>query len=241
MSRTNKENDRIPNPSEKYLKWSSDNKSFYYWDKNANDGDGAEVLIPENTPFIILDMLNCCVGYDEKLDTPLRSNEVRNIKAHAFRLYAGRKEVAHGVWEDIKGHSGVKFAKSVYAMAKIDGEFRLVNIKMSGAACGAWFDFVKDHGGERKLYGDVVIAQVGSEEGKKGKVTYYRPVFEIISRKLSDEAREMADRMDAEELQPYIKSYFESQGKESVEEAEVTETEEVEEAEDDEEAIELPF
>ena len=204
MSRTDRSTENQPNPAEMFFRWSSDDKAFGRYDKEK---DGL-VFIEQGTPFIVLDMLNTCTGYDEKLEAGLYSNEVRNLKTQVLRLFAGKKLIASGIWEDIKGHSGVKFAKSVYALAKVDDEYRLVNFKMSGAAVSAWFDFVKEVGGERKLYGDVVVAQVDSVEGKKGKVTYNSPVFKIVSTKLSDEAARKAIEAD-ETLQEYLRNYFE--------------------------------
>lgn len=204
MSRSDKSTEMLQNPAELFLKWSSDSKAFYYYDKNQDK----EVTIPNNTPFIVLDTLNTCAGYDKNKQAGLWSNEVRNIKRDVMYLRAGKALVKEGVWSEIKGYSGVKFAKSVYAIAKIEGEYMLVNFKMAGCASSVWFDFVREVGGEKALYGDLVVACADAEGPlKNGSTVYYQPNFKVVTRKLSEEASELAIKAD-KELQSYLRDYF---------------------------------
>ena len=204
MSRSEKQ---LGNPASQFWRWSSEQKCFVYWDKDKGE-DGELVHVPENTPFIVLDQLNTVVGYDKESESGIYSNEVRNIKTQTFYVRAGKKMFAQGVWDEIKKYSGPKFAKSVYALAKIDGEYKTVNIKMSGSACSEWFDFVKASGGERKLYEDVVIACVGADgPHKNGATVYFKPKFKVVSRKLSEDTGKLA--LDADkELQEYLKAHL---------------------------------
>lgn len=231
----------LTNPATQYWKWSSDNQCFQYWDKTANDGDGETISVPEKTPFIVLDTLFTCAGYSDDHEQSLYSNEVRNVRVQPFVVRAGKKVILEGLWADIKGKYGVKFANSVYALAKIDGEYKVVNIKMVGTACSQWIEFVQSIGGSKALFGDAVIACTGaSGPHKKGKTEYYSPEFAIITNKLSEEAGQLAIEAD-KELQEYLKAYFNKAKDDSPEEDIEKEFEKPAEENVEEKAEDKPF
>jgi hypothetical protein len=206
MSRSRPQNDPQKNPAQLFLKWRSSEKAWEYWDKNANEGKGASVIVPMDTPFIVLDQLNTVTGYDDATESNVWGTEVRNTRAHKIVAFAGSKKIAEGLWADIKSDR-IKFAKSVYALAKINGEFILVNFKMAGCANSAWIDFEADAGGSKELYGETVVAVADIMEGKKGGNKFNQPVFKVIGKKLSDKARSEAAKAD-ETLQDYLDDYL---------------------------------
>ena len=204
MSRTNN-TDRPRNPATMFIKWGSDAKSWTTYVKDDNGGH--TINIPVETPFIVLDQLQTVSGFDESSGTGFWGNEVRH-NDDLITLKSGKKTVMTGTWAEIKSTTGTKFTSSIYAMAKIDGEYKMVNFQLSGAALSGWFDFLESIGGKGKVYGDNVIAVTSTEEGKKGRVTFSIPRFEIISTSLSDEAHDQADAMDRT-LQEYLGTYIE--------------------------------
>jgi hypothetical protein len=201
MSRTQKTKDTT-SPVKRYIEWSSDEKCWKSYDKEKKEN----VLLPINTPFILLDQLTTVAGYDDKAEKSFYGTEVRDIKK-PIKVFCGKEKVAEGAWADIKDTlRGLKFAKSVYAMAKINDEFQLVQFKLSGCAL-SWFDFVESEG-VNNLEGDIVIAVVDTKYGKKGKVEFEAPVFKVVKRELSVDAAEQANGMDIA-LQAYLEAYLE--------------------------------
>lgn len=102
---------------------------------------------------------------------------------------------------------GVKFTKSVYAMAKVGQGYELVNLQLKGCALTEWINFEDKVGGSNKLEGDIVVAVTEAVEDRKGAVTFNKPVFSIVSNTLSNEAALEADMMDGT-LQEYLSSYL---------------------------------
>ena len=47
------------NPADLFLRWSSDQKTWIYWDKKEEK----EKIIKLDSPFIVLDQLNTITGY----------------------------------------------------------------------------------------------------------------------------------------------------------------------------------
>lgn len=205
MSRTQKTKDTT-SPVKRYIEWSSDEKCWKSYDKDKKEN----VLLPINVPFILLDQLTTVAGYDDKAEKSYYGSEVRDIKK-PIKVFCGKEKVAEGAWADIKDTlRGLKFAKSVYAMAKIDDEFQLVQFKLSGCAL-SWFDFVESEG-VNNLEGDIVIAVTGTTPGKKGKVEFNTPDFAVVKRELTAEAATQADESD-KALQAYLEAYLEEPAK----------------------------
>lgn len=202
MSRTQPHQSGSKNPARKFLEWKSQAKSWSYYDKEKEEN----VLIPhDKLTFIVLDQLNTVKGFDERAGSGIWSNEVRACGTEPFTIRNKNGIIAEGLWKVIKGTNGAKFTKSVYAMAKLGGEYELVNLQLNGSALSAWFDFCEEAG---NLEGDIVVATKDVAEGKKGAVTYFMPTFSIVSRTLSDDAAKLADKLDTE-LQEYLSSYME--------------------------------
>lgn len=232
MSRTNKSNEGMTNPAGLFLRWDSEHSNWSYWNKEKEVREN----IPMGTPFIVLDQLNTVAGFHDT-HGGIWSNEVRK-GTDTLRVMAGKgNPLAEGPWLKVKEKTGAKFAISVYAMASIAGEYKLVNFKLSGCAVGPWIDFVKEVG-RKTLEDDVVLYVKEIAQGKKGKVTYNSPTFAIKTRKLSEEAAKQADEMDTL-LQAYLAEYLgrephkEEHKQEQTHEAEPSEPEPAEEEDGD--------
>lgn len=207
MSRTNKTtNAASTNPASKFIEWSSMDGQWQYYSKDEKKTIG----LPMDMPFIALDQLNTTKGYHEKKRSGLWSNEVRGISdTLTVRSKDGIEAV--GNWMDVKANPQVgeyvKFTKSVYAMAKINGSYELVNLQLNGCALTAWIDFTKEAGGDKVLFDNTVISVKEATEERKGAVRFNKPKFSIISRELSPEASLQADNMD-NELQMHLTAYL---------------------------------
>jgi hypothetical protein len=82
-----------------------------------------------------------------------------------------------------------------------DGELRIANIQMMGAAVSAWIEFRKKND---VLAGGVCVASMTN--GKKGKTEYKIPVFEL--RKRSDETKVRCIELDHELQEGYLVKYL---------------------------------
>lgn len=156
MSRTNKTLDGPIHPCKLWLQWSSDGSIWKAWNKEAKQNDYYE---SGSLKFIVLDVLSTITGYNDKAQKGYYANEVRSTK-DKFRLMCDGKLMAEGTWEELKPvYTDAKFTASVYAMAKGDTipEYTLVNLKLSGASLGAWIEFVRQIGGNRALYENIVV------------------------------------------------------------------------------------
>ncbi len=234
MSRTKQAGDKAVNPARMFLRWDSEACDWQGWDKDKE----ARFHVPAKTPFIVLDMLSTVTGFDDRKGAGIWSNEVRDTRRESFRVGVGKDIAFTGSWSAVKAEvAGAKFATSVYALAKVDGEYQLVNFKVSGCALGPWIDFVKEVGGNAALYEDKIITVGGTEEGKKGSVTFNRPVFKVVEKEMTDEARQKADDADRV-LQKYLDGYFKKEQGEAIPEGD-SPADEVPEPEHDGDGVEI--
>lgn len=207
MSRTNKTKNTT-NPAKRFIEWSSVEKCWKTYDKDTKENK----LLPANIPFILLDQLSTVTGFNQKAKKSMYGTEVKDL-SQPIKVFLDGETIAEAPWKDLKESvPAIKFGKSVYAMAKIDGEFELVCFKLSGCSVGSWFDFVGEVG-LSTLEGDSVVSVTGTEEDVNGATTFNRPVFQIIKNELSDEAAKQADAAD-EALQEYLKEYLKGSAEE---------------------------
>lgn len=185
------------NPAEKFLEWSSTDKCFKYWDKEAEKNQ----LIKLPFTFLTLAERTTVRGFDKKNNTGIYSNEVKYLSEELDVKNFQGKEIAKGIWKDISAEvdrNGGKFARSLYVMTK---KGTLININLSGGSIGEWFEFTKKS--KRRLTDEwVTVSEV--EERKNGATTYYVPVFKYDKSlssdegKLADEAYEIFENFETE-------------------------------------------
>jgi len=199
MSRTRANTSGSSNPAAKYLEWDTQQSAWEYWDKDNKESK----TLPKETAFIVLDQLNTAKGWDDRKGG-MWSNEVRTVKDE---LIVKCKEgvITSGTWAEVKSVNGIKFTKSVYAMAKVGEVYELVNFQLKGCSLTAWIEFQDSAG--CSLEGDIVVSVKEAEAKKKGAVRFNSPVFSIISKTLSPEAATQADELDGV-LQKHLDQYF---------------------------------
>jgi len=216
MSRSRPAENKAKNPASMFIEWKSNEEAFTHYVKDE-DGTGKNVKLPLDTKFIVLDQLSTVTGFDDYYGTRYWSNEVRYIGKDELAVCVfvkGKdkskvKVLKKGTWKEIKGKTDAKYAKSIYAMAKIDDEYQLVNIKLAGACLTSWITFLEKIGGDSAIYGETVVSVDKVEKMKKGAVNYTTPIFKIASKKLSQEAMDKAMELDAT-LQTYLDQYLET-------------------------------
>lgn len=204
MSRTNKTLDVQKNPCQHWMQWDSGNGCWKAYDKETKQN----ISYPSDTRFICLDALSTVTGFSDAFQKGYYGNEVRNVGKDIIRAMCDGKEVAKGIWRDIKIQvRDIKFATSVYVMAKLGNDYQLANLRLSGAAVTGWIEFTKSVGGISALFGDVVVTVTEVTQEKKGSVNYTVPHFSIVSRTLTPEAAAKADELDTQ-LQQFLEQYL---------------------------------
>ncbi len=115
-------------------------------------------------------------------------------------------QIAAGEWGQIGASVkdlGGKYTGVLYAIAKIDGAYKLASINLRGRALSEWYKFVKG----KDVYGDFAyqIASVSKTQGEE--VDSFVPSFKEVP--ASKEAVEEAEAADGV-LQAWLKSHFSS-------------------------------
>ena len=221
MSRT-RQGSQVKSPCEEFLKWSGSEGCWKSYDKETKQN----IDIPHDIRFLFLDQLATITGFSDSMNAGLWSNEVRSTKRDKLMIHAGKNLVFTGLYADAKtAVQGAKYAQSVYALALLDGEYKLINLKLSGAALTAWITLQETVGGSRKLEGNVAVTVSGVEDKKKGATKFKVPIFETDKAETDEE--EMAAAAD-EKLQAYLDEYLKLDKPNTQEEVE-------EEVEEDEE------
>jgi hypothetical protein len=173
MARVNHASGESQNPTEKYLKWKSNDKSFTYWDK-ANETD-VTVSLPFR--FVFLQHYHTVKGWHDSSSSAIYANEVFQIgnQEMTVRAFKGG-EIASGIYKDIKGKvnsAGGVYHRSIYVMLE-DGT--IANLSIKGAVVKEWsdfYDFSKNTIDNRWVEVNEAVDQ------KKGSVKYSTPKFAL--------------------------------------------------------------
>lgn len=205
MSRSN--NTDIINPAVKFFDWSGSDGQLQYFDKTLGEkGEKVNVALPFQ--FLILDRVyQVSGGIDDNSGyLGFWSNAVKNLKTQKIIVRSKRGVEAQGLYEHIKGVTGVKFMTGLYVAFKEGDELQIGYIKIKGAALTAWIEFTKQH---RNLYeGAFLITDKVSK--RKGSNTYYEPVFSFNAN-VSEATDQAAKDLDVQ-LQEYLTAYFANAG-----------------------------
>lgn len=129
MSRHDESIGRMPNPSQFFLEWNSELKSFCYYSSEKAE------RIPFDLPFrfLALKFMNCVSGYDDQRGLRVYSNEVSDTRKEHFRVsYSDGSNIATGIYSDIKDDvnaCGGRFTRSIYAITQ---KGAIINIRLRG-------------------------------------------------------------------------------------------------------------
>jgi len=198
------------NPAEKHFRYQGSTGILQWYDRDEKKMQ--DVTIPFR--FLVLDELSTIGGFSDSHKSGIWANEVRstkdllNVRTSAGQLAIG----SYDVIKDALKAAGGKYARSVYIayqeVTETSSDWKVGNIKMTGAALGAWFDFKRKNNVE-----EGAIELTGSTTDKTGSVTYHIPTFEAVP--VDDDADAIATRLD-KALQAYLNLTVEARAKNPV-------------------------
>lgn len=216
MSRSNP-TEHASHPCTRWFEWDGAKGGVRYYDKEKREN----VPVGKKFPFLVLDRLACIKGWHDDSDSGIYSNEVRDTRAEPMvvKAFGAKQILAEGLYSQIKdrvGSIGGNFTCNLYIGYRKDKDSSLEigSLIFKGAALSAWMDFEKKHRNE--IYKDAVNI-TGSVSGKKGKVEFETPTFEI--KQIAENTGEEATELD-KVLQVYLKSYFSRTKVEQVDQSE---------------------
>jgi hypothetical protein len=202
--------DLLPNPSIRWFEWEGEHGAVRYYDKALKE----RVTVKEIFSFLLLDQLSTVKGWHDESKSGIYANEVRDTRQDPFTVKAFKGGVlASGLYRDIKPHvnaEGGRYYATLYLAFKHDGGLQIGALQLKGAALRAWMEFAREH--RAQLY-EKAIRIKDAEEGIKGRVRFYVPVFELQN--VSAQTHEAALALDAT-LQTYLTAYFERQVRQQV-------------------------
>lgn len=207
MSRSNP-TEQLVNPSKFFFEWNGGDGGFRYFDKTKGE-KGEKVTVPYPFDFLVLDTCVTLKGYNEPENKGYWSNEVKSMDIGKAKFTVRSKAGVEciGSYKECKeklGTKGLDYVASVYVAYKSKEGLVMANLQLKGAAVGPWINFCKTNDINR------VAVRVDSQtEEKKGRVTFFAPVFKAIT-KVNEENEKAAQELD-KQLQEYLKAYFERQ------------------------------
>lgn len=190
MSRSNPQ-DNAPNPATKFFEWNGEEGAVRYYDK----ADKKTINLPMPFTFLLLDELASVRGWHEPSKSGIYSNEVKDTRTDVFVVKSFKGgTLAEGFYKDIKDRVntiGGRFTSNCYIGFKNGAGLEIGSLRFKGAALGAWMEFRKAN---RNHLFDSAIAITGATSGKKGRITYQMPVFELKT--ISPESNSKAVELD---------------------------------------------
>lgn len=201
MSRSNPTQNQ-PHPCERWHDWNGEHGTIRWYNKDTKEN----VNVPLPFSFIVLDRMATVKGWHDPSQSGIYSNEVRDTIREPLIVKAFKGgPLCHGFYRDIKdrvGNLGGYYVANIYVAFKELDALHIGSVQFKGAALGAWMDFEKEN---RSEIWENAVKITGSVEGKKGKVIFKTPVFEVS--KLSKDSNESAKALDVV-LQKYLEGYL---------------------------------
>jgi hypothetical protein len=161
------------------IEWSGSKGEFYYFDKTA------KAKIPMKSPFygFVIDEANTIVGFHEKSNKGIWSNEVKDLSKEQLNVRVGSQTMDLGLYDEIKDAvktKGGKYCKVVYfaLISETGKELSLVKIRLSGSALAPFID-----GKFRASEKLILKFSTNPESKKKGATVYFEPTIEKIDKK----------------------------------------------------------
>lgn len=202
MSRSNP-TERIANPAERWFEWDGANGVVRHYDKEKKEN----ITVSGKFTFLLLDELATIKGWHDDSDSGIYSNEVRDTTQEAFvvKAFKAKHPIAQGTYRSIRdavAAAGGHFTANLYIAFRDGDTLRIGSIQFKGAALNAWVELKNNN---RKAIYQKAIVITGFTEGKKGKVVFRSPTFEL--KEIKPETDEEAKRLD-QQLQDFLKAYF---------------------------------
>lgn len=203
MSRSNP-TDNSPNPAKRWFEWDGSTGNIRYYDKTAKE----TVRVGDKFTFMLLDQLATIKGWHDASESGIFSNEVKDTRSEPFvvKAFKMKEPIAEGFYKNIRDRviaAGGHFTTNCYIAFKSAGEgLEIGSLQFKGSVLSAWMEFAKENCSN--LF-DKAVRIDGSEQGKKGNITFFTPKFTLIA--ASEEGNAQATDLDRV-LQEYLKGYF---------------------------------
>lgn len=201
MSRSNP-NEHQTNPATRFMEWNGEQGNVRYYDKALKKN----VDVPIPFTFLLLDELACVRGWNDASSSGIYSNEVRDTRTDLMVVKSFKGgTIAEGLYKDIKDRvnaAGGQFNANCYIGFKDGAALAIASLKFKGAALGAWMEFRKANRSD--LYKKAIHIN-GFAEGKKGKVIFRVPTFELKA--TLEETDRQAVELDRQ-LQQFLDGYL---------------------------------
>jgi hypothetical protein len=213
MSLSRPQEGRTPNPATRFYEWNGATGSLRYYDKQKKEN----VDCGTKLSFILLDQLSSISGWHDKSQSGIYANEVKDTTKDVLVVKAFKGgTLAEGFYREIKDRvnvAGGLFTANCYVGFKngAKGPLALGALRFTGAALNAWIEFCKAHRADLYQKG---IRITNYKEGKKGKVVFRVPVFELVD--VPKELFSQAQVLDVE-LQTYLDGYLKRNTRDQVE------------------------
>lgn len=221
MSRSNP-HVNAPNPAVRWFEWNGEHGKVRYYDKDAK----ANVDVPLPFTFLLLDELASVRGWDDASASGIYSNEVRDTTKDVLvvKTFKGGT-IAEGYYKAIKDRvntRGASYVANCYIATKVDDVLRLCSLRLKGSALGSWMEFRKAH---RSGLFESAVRITGFTEGKKGRIVFRMPTFELKS--VSPETNAAALALD-KELQTFLTAYLQRKTRDQAEDTDENDGEDYE-------------
>lgn len=202
MSRSNPQVN-APNPAVRWFEWNGEKGHVRYYDKEAQKN----VDIPLPFTFLLLDELASVRGWHDASESGIYSNEVRDTTKDVLVVKTFKGEtLAEGYYKAIKDRvntQGGQYVANCYVGVKLeDGNLAICSMRFKGSGLSAWMEFRKAHRSE--LY-EQAVKITGFTEGKKGRITFRMPTFQLTD--VSDATDAQAIELDRQ-LQTWMDGYL---------------------------------
>jgi hypothetical protein len=202
MSRSNPTENGTPNPAVRWFEWNGEVGTVRYYDKDEKKN----VDVGADFTFLLLDQLGSVRGWHEASESGIYSNEVKDTRQDALIVRSFKAgTLVEGLYKDIKDRAntlGGQFVTNCYIAFKHNGALAIGSIRFKGATLGAWMEFCKAN--RVQLFKKAVRIN-GFAEGKKGRIVYRTPTFQLVD--VGDDTNAAAIGLDAT-LQDFLKVYL---------------------------------
>ncbi len=201
MSRSNP-HVNAPNPASRWFEWNGEHGKVRYYDKDAK----ANIDVPLPFSFLLLDEVASVRGWHDASESGIYSNEVKDTRTDTLVVKSFKGgTLAEGLYKDIKDRVntlGGSFVANCYIAFKDNGMLSIGSLRFKGSALGAWMEFRKAN---RSGLFESAVNIVAFKEGKKGRIVFRVPTFELKA--VSADTNTIAMDLD-KELQTWLTGYF---------------------------------
>jgi len=191
-----------PNPAVRWFEWNGEHGKIRYYDKDAK----VNIDVPLPFTFLLLDELASVRGWHDASESGIYSNEVRDTRTDTLLVKSFKGgTLVEGLYKDIKDRAntlGGQFNANCYIAFKHNGALAIGSLRLKGSALGAWMEFRKAN---RKALYESSVSIAGFTEGKKGRIVFRTPNFEV--KPTSEETNRAAIALD-KEFQAWLKAYL---------------------------------